>query len=709
MPPITAENSAPPVATRRAVLRPSGRRRASRLSPLVTPPPTPLAPHASEAEHKLESFVASDNRPATTVAPEAPAAPEREDHGERLALAAKGGRAQLLPLASSRGITQGRRVTAPAPHTPESTLGGGVSRSRPRAPLAPAPRKPAREAQQQDQENSAHTRLARAAVGARALPAIGGTVAAGGLGALTVRSPLAAGRIPLEAVTGAAGIPRLRRRVYSRERPFHSTWRCVAIGLFSLAALGLLAAYLTIPTPTHARSSSATMTLAYSLITAATILITVYFLALYIAGLLRSHRTVPHAVSETDSPLYVLVTPAHNEAVVIAETVRCMLRLRGRFLVMIVNDGSADGTGEIARAAGEGDERLIVLDRSPEEAGQGKGEVLNAAYREICHMVRHGDERLGGAGEDDVILCIVDADGWLRGDALQAVAPYFSEPQVAAVQVPVRMYNARRGFLACMQDIEFIGFSVLIQGGRDRLGSALLGGNGQFVRLSALRTLGDVPWTRALTEDLDIGLRLARAGFVNRVCVETCVAQQAVTRPRALLRQRTRWVQGHYSCWSHLPALWRTRGIRLLTRIDLSLHLLLASTILIVTAQALMGLGGFLGVLPLGHIPLASLLGNDTAYRACVLAAACGPLGMLGVAYQRAAIDYQASLRRRLPWWSLPGVFMLFTFYVYFWGLPSTFRAFVRIALRRGSWAKTAREPLEHEQASSFEQRAVAA
>lgn len=668
MPPVTVESEGPSVAKpRRAVLRPYRSSRAGSLSPLVAPPPMPLDEAAHERRRRGARIVNFDaGAPAITR--------------DRL----PGVRADEAEPVELGEATQSRKTPSP-----------GSQRARLLA-LAPFKHPTAATAATATASGSAQVALS-----ARALPSIGGAVAASGFGLPASRSTLARTFGGLEAVTQAGGIPRLRRRLWLRERPFHSGWRCLTIGLLSVVALALLVAYLTVSAPGHscgrACAPDSTLTLLYGAITATTILITIYFLTLYAIGLMRSRRPVRRVERETDTPLYVLVTPAHNEALVIRETVRCMLRLRGRFLVMVVNDGSSDGTGEIAREAGEGDERLIVLDRSAEEAGQGKGEVLNAAYREICKMVDGGDPRLSGAGEEEVILCIVDADGWLRGDALQAVAPYFDDPGVAAVQIPVRMYNARGGFLACMQDIEFIGFSVLIQGGRDRIGSALLGGNGQFVRLAALRTLGNAPWTRALTEDLDIGLRLARAGWVNRVCVETCVAQQAVTRPRALLRQRTRWVQGHYSCWSHLPALWRTRGIRLLTRLDLSMHLVLASTILIVTAQAMMGLGGFLGLLPLGRIPLANLLGSDIAYRACVLVAACGPLGMLGVAYQRAAVDYQASLRRRLPWWSLPGVFLLFTVYVYFWGLPSTFRAFARLILRRGSWAKTAREPLSNE------------
>ncbi len=749
----TEEPAAP--ERRRASLRPSRARQSTSLSPLIVPPPVPLDPQDDNLRIKRRAPRANAKPAASTRRPDTPAAaadrarprPSRKIPNSARPEAARPAAPPrpAAPVAAARPDAARPAPPRPAaavedreppPHraaTRAAMLALGASRmpsSRAEAPQPAATEQPTPKAT----PTTATTTTTRAR--APLSPSIhrngGGALAANGGGAIVDPAPAQAteappprpptrtdARVPLnarvphrQATLTVADPPRSRRHLWLRERPFHSAARCWAIGLLSVVAIALLALYLIVPAPqppcTGTCSPNQALTLVYSIFTALTIAITLYFLTLYTIGARRSRRATRHAAVTDRAPLYVMVTPAHNEAVVIRETVRCMLRLRGRFLMMVVNDGSTDGTGDIARKAGAGDDRLIVVDRAPEVAGQGKGEVLNAAYREVCRMVDTGDPRLAGAGADDVVLCILDADGWLRSDALETVASYFEDPKVAAVQVPVRMYNARRGFLACMQDIEFIGFSVLIQGGRDRLGSALLGGNGQFVRLAALRTLGEKPWTRALTEDLDIGLRLVRAGWVNRVCVETCVAQQAVTRPRALLRQRTRWVQGHYSCWSHLPALWRSPNIRFRTRLDLSLHLLLATTILVVATQATLGVAGFLGVISLGPIPVAQLFGSDTVYRIVVLCAACGPLGMLGLAYQRAAIDYQASLRRRLPWWSIPGVFLLFTFYVYFWGLPSTFRAFARIVLRRDAWAKTARDPLSTDEIDS-ERRAVAA
>jgi cellulose synthase/poly-beta-1,6-N-acetylglucosamine synthase-like glycosyltransferase len=486
--------------------------------------------------------------------------------------------------------------------------------------------------------------------------------------------------------------------VIRRRTPFEDPRRSAAVGVLSLLALAIAGAYLWAPGLTTCSDClrRPRLEVFYDVLSIASVTIGLYFVALYVVGLRNAASAPPRATRRR--PFFVMLTPAHDEALVIEATVRRLRALYtdpGRFLAVIVNDGSSDRTSDIARAAAEGDERILVLDRVPELAGQGKGAVLNHGFQVISTLAEWGDSRLHGATADEIVVCVVDADGWLRDDALRRVAPYFEDPEVGAVQVPVRMYNARTGFLAAMQDIEFTAFSVLIQGGRDRVGSALLGGNGQFVRLSALRSLGARPWTKSLTEDLEMGLRLACGGWRIRVCPHTVVSQQAVTSPRRLLRQRTRWVQGHYTCWSHLPALWRSPRVPTPVRLDLSAHLLLAGVILIVATQALVGVAGFAGLFPLDRSLLAQLVGNDVAFRALTRVAAAGPLSLVAVAYQRATVAFAGTDDVRLPLWALPGTFLAFTAYMYFWGLPSSARAFVRMSFGEESWAKTARDPLQ--------------
>jgi hypothetical protein len=84
----------------------------------------------------------------------------------------------------------------------------------------------------------------------------------------------------------------------------------------------------------------------------------------------------------------------------------------------------------------------------------------------------------------------------------------------------------------------------------------------------------------------------------------------------------------------------------------------------------------------------------DLLYRTLVVILACGPLTLLSVAYQRSAVRFQGSPDLRLPLWALPGMLLMYTAYTYFWGVPCSVRAFVRIALRRTGWAKTPRDPV---------------
>src|SRR5947209_12928027 len=151
------------------------------------------------------------------------------------------------------------------------------------------------------------------------------------------------------------------------------------------------------------------------------------------------------------------------------------------------------------------------------------------------------------------------------------------------------MYNAGDALLARMQDVEFVTFTEVFQRGRQSVGSVGLGGNGQFTRLSALQSLGNAPWTDCLTEDLDLGIRLTLNGWKNRCCSRTHVSQQAVTTPRRLLRQRTRWFQGHLQCWTRVPAVIRSRTLTRRASADLTYHLMSPSVLLLMCVPMLVG------------------------------------------------------------------------------------------------------------------------
>lgn len=283
-----------------------------------------------------------------------------------------------------------------------------------------------------------------------------------------------------------------------------------------------------------------------------TVVLIGFGLAYFFGGVLLGYRSWGRAKradeltdqSEINYCVFFLI-PALDEANVIDDTVR-RLTAHGPATVVLVDDASTDNTAELARAAGGSS--CLVLTRTLPDARQGKGAALNAGLTVIRDEVRRR-----GLDPDRTLVCVMDADGHLSDGALRRVGPLFDDPRVGGVQLPVRIRNRRR-LIERLQDIEFWALSALSQFARDAFGNVSLGGNGQFTRLSVLLALDSAPWSASLTEDLDLAVRMTLRG--NRLVTTPMawVDQQAITSWRRLLRQRTRWMQGHMSC---APYMWR--------------------------------------------------------------------------------------------------------------------------------------------------------
>lgn len=397
-----------------------------------------------------------------------------------------------------------------------------------------------------------------------------------------------------------------------------------------------------------------------------------YMLVIFI----RSRRRPPGLLPAARELFFVVMIPCLNEELVVGRSLERLATIpNGNVAVLVIDDGSDDTTSEVVRAhAGE---RVWLLRRDPPNARQGKGEALNSAYR---HLLASG--LLAGRHPEDVVVAILDADGRIEPNAFLQVAPYFRDPRIGAVQIGVRMYNAAETLLTRMQDLEFVTFTEIFQRGRQRLGSVGLGGNGQFTRLSALQTLGNAPWTDCLTEDLDLGLRLWANGLTNVYCPTTHVSQHALTSLRRLVRQRSRWFQGHLQCWRRIPLVLRADR-PLSTRADLVQHLLSPLLLLLMTFPTLTFAVGLL-----------ALAVADPAALGRVLLARDGLLLLLwyllsfGLAPAYAYVYWlrtpQVSYLRALAYAHA------FTLYSYQW-MFAGWRAVWNVVRRRRGWAKTAR------------------
>ena len=389
-----------------------------------------------------------------------------------------------------------------------------------------------------------------------------------------------------------------------------------------------------------------------------------------------SRRSIHHPESDPADLLFLFVVPCLNEELVIGPTIENLLGVRGRYThVIVIDDGSTDGTAAIARSYR--DQGVTVITRRPPDAAQGKGRALNEAFNWVRERVEAEEFPL-----DQVVLGIVDADGRLDSDVLVHMAGHFADPRVGAIQIGVRI-SQRGRLLRQLQDFEFVVFARIIQKARNHLGSVGLGGNGQFTRLSALASLGADPWSDCLTEDLDLGLRLVSAGWKNTFCPATNVTQQGLDNIRRLVRQRTRWSHGHLQCWKRIPELVRS-PLPTRTVLDLLYYLL---------APSLTLLGTVVLVAPFFWLITVALLQPNEFAAWTTSAQGRSLLALFYTLSFGTSIIWSLVYRRISGEMSVGRALLLahvLPFYNLIWHL-ATWRAVARILLRRQTWTKTDR------------------
>jgi 1,2-diacylglycerol 3-beta-glucosyltransferase len=123
--------------------------------------------------------------------------------------------------------------------------------------------------------------------------------------------------------------------------------------------------------------------------------------------------------------------------------------------------------------------------------------------------------------------------------------------------------------LTRFQEDEYRVFQTLLQRARQAVGAFVcLAGNGLIVKREALEAVGG--WNEeALTEDIDLSVRLSLAGWEIRYCYEAQILEEGVVALRDLIRQRERWFEGALNCLGdYLPAIVFGRG-PLLRRADM--------------------------------------------------------------------------------------------------------------------------------------------
>ncbi|OUD10417.1 hypothetical protein BVC71_02625 [Marivivens niveibacter] len=165
------------------------------------------------------------------------------------------------------------------------------------------------------------------------------------------------------------------------------------------------------------------------------------------------------------------------------------------------------------------------------------------------------------------IIGIYDAEDAPETDQIKRVVSTFAQcsSRVACLQGRLDFYNARTNWMSRCFTMEYATWFRVILPGLERLGLVIpLGGTTLFFRKHILETLGG--WdAHNVTEDADLGIRLARAGFETRI-VRTTTYEEANCRPWPWVKQRSRWLKGYaitYGVHMRRPSqLLRDLGLR---------------------------------------------------------------------------------------------------------------------------------------------------
>ena len=233
-------------------------------------------------------------------------------------------------------------------------------------------------------------------------------------------------------------------------------------------------------------------------------------------------------------PIYTIIVPLHREGAVVAKLVSALRQLdypREKLdIKLMIETDDSETHAEIAKLRLGAPFEIIAPPRSgPQTKPRALAAALPFARGSFVTVYDAEDE---------------PEPGQLR-DALAAFA--LGPPELACVQAKLSIDNPRDGWFSRQFAAEYAGqFDVFLPALEKMDLPIPLGGTSNHFRTEALRHAGG--WDPFnVTEDADLGMRLARFGYKIGV-IDSTTWEEAPVGYSQWLRQRTRWFKG----WTRL-------------------------------------------------------------------------------------------------------------------------------------------------------------
>lgn len=254
----------------------------------------------------------------------------------------------------------------------------------------------------------------------------------------------------------------------------------------------------------------------------------------------RAGRPPP---SEADLPVYTVLVPLYREARIVTHLLAAMEALdypRDRLDIKLLIEADDNATRAVIDAGRLGPEYQVLV--APPEGPRTKPKALDIGLE-----LARGD-----------FVTVYDAEDQPEPDQLREAVAKFAEvgPNVAVLQARLAYRNWRRCWLTRQFAIEYAMLFDVFLPALEALGLPIpLGGTSNHFRKDVLRRVGG--WDpHNVTEDADLGMRLARCGFHTRI-LRSSTYEEAPTRLLPWLHQRSRWIKGWLQTYLvHMRAPW---------------------------------------------------------------------------------------------------------------------------------------------------------
>ena len=244
----------------------------------------------------------------------------------------------------------------------------------------------------------------------------------------------------------------------------------------------------------------------------------------------RTPPPKPRPLNDYELPVYTILVPLFNEATIVPQLVKALKALDyppAKLDVKMLLEENDVAT--IAAVKAEAVQSIFDIIICPEGKPQTKPRAL--------------DMGLYFAKGDYVV--VYDAEDVPDPGQLRLAAAYFAEggSKLGCLQAKLVIDNVSDSWITRMFTLEYARlFDVMIPGmARADLPIPLGGTSNHFRREVLERTIGWDPWN--VTEDADLGLRLARFGYIVSD-LPSVTLEEAPTNLGSWFNQRIRWMKG---------------------------------------------------------------------------------------------------------------------------------------------------------------------